>query len=113
MFWFHGLEIEIQCDQRPIATIAFAQRIFNYRPDAIKEVVLQCGFVSVNRSSRTVLFSGRYPSREYSTPARRPLNSRLDCLKIRDAFGILMPEWEEGLASVLQSKGATQISVRR
>lgn len=42
-------------------------------------------------------------SREYHTPARRPLNSRLDCLKIKEAFGISMPEWEEGLASVLQA----------
>jgi dTDP-4-dehydrorhamnose reductase len=42
------------------------------------------------------------PSREYPTPARRPLNSRLDCLKIRNTFGVSMPEWEEGLASVLR-----------
>lgn len=37
------------------------------------------------------------PSSEYPTPARRPLNSRLDCTKVRNTFGIALPHWEEGL----------------
>jgi dTDP-4-dehydrorhamnose reductase len=52
------------------------------------------------------------PSREYPTPARRPLNSRMDCLKIRDAFGISMPEWEEALASALRAlKGPGHLNI--
>ena len=38
---------------------------------------------------------------EYPTPASRPLNSRLDCEKIRNTFGIPQPSWEVNLKDVL------------
>jgi dTDP-4-dehydrorhamnose reductase len=38
---------------------------------------------------------------EYPTPARRPAYSVLDCSKIRDAFGLHLPSWKEGLDSVI------------
>ncbi|MBP2294386.1 dTDP-4-dehydrorhamnose reductase [Azospirillum rugosum] len=38
---------------------------------------------------------------EYPTPARRPANSRLDCARIRTAFGIEAPRWEDSLDRVL------------
>jgi dTDP-4-dehydrorhamnose reductase len=34
---------------------------------------------------------------EYPTPARRPPNSRLDCGRLRDAFGIQLPHWRASL----------------
>ncbi|MFM9939298.1 MAG: dTDP-4-dehydrorhamnose reductase [Hyphomicrobiaceae bacterium] len=34
----------------------------------------------------------------YPTPARRPMNSRLDCGKLERAFGIRMPAWQVGVA---------------
>lgn len=37
------------------------------------------------------------PSRDYPTPARRPLNSRLDCAKLRADFGITPADWTAGL----------------
>ena len=37
----------------------------------------------------------------YPTPAQRPLNSRLDCSALKDAFGIDRPDWRQGLAAVL------------
>lgn len=37
------------------------------------------------------------PTTAYPLPARRPLNSRLDCTLVRDTFGITMPSWEQGL----------------
>jgi dTDP-4-dehydrorhamnose reductase len=40
-------------------------------------------------------------SAEYPTPARRPLNSRLDCTAITDRFGVALPHWREGLGLVL------------
>jgi dTDP-4-dehydrorhamnose reductase len=40
---------------------------------------------------------------EYITPARRPLNSRLDCSKLRNALGISMPPWQDDLAGVMNS----------
>lgn len=41
------------------------------------------------------------PSSDYPTPARRPLNSRLDCHRIAADFGIKRPDWRVGLAQVL------------
>ena len=40
-------------------------------------------------------------TRNYPTPAKRPLNSRLDCSKIKQDFGIDTPDWKEGLSRVL------------
>ncbi|WP_417465527.1 dTDP-4-dehydrorhamnose reductase [Kordiimonas sp.] len=34
---------------------------------------------------------------EYPTPAKRPANSRLDCGKLRDIFGITLPHWHHSL----------------
>ncbi|MFD1483563.1 sugar nucleotide-binding protein, partial [Paracoccus nototheniae] len=41
------------------------------------------------------------PSSAYPTPAARPLNSRLDCSRIAQDFGIARPDWRAGLARVL------------
>jgi len=42
------------------------------------------------------------PTSDYPTPARRPANSRLDCAAILRDFGISRPDWQAGLAKVLQ-----------
>jgi dTDP-4-dehydrorhamnose reductase len=42
------------------------------------------------------------PTAAYPTPARRPLNSRLDCTTTQAAFGIPRPDWRAGLAEVLK-----------
>ena len=39
---------------------------------------------------------------QYPTPARRPLNSRLDTTRFRTAFGLVLPPWQEGVRHVLQ-----------
>ena len=41
------------------------------------------------------------PTSAYPTPARRPLNSRLDCTAITRDFGIARPDWRTGLAAVI------------
>lgn len=40
---------------------------------------------------------------DYPTPAQRPLNSRLDCQRFHDTFGLRLPDWREGLEQILQS----------
>jgi dTDP-4-dehydrorhamnose reductase len=40
-------------------------------------------------------------SSEYSTPAKRPANSRLNCSRLRDTFGFSMPAWQESAAAVI------------
>jgi dTDP-4-dehydrorhamnose reductase len=42
------------------------------------------------------------PSSAYPTPAKRPLNSRLDCTGFTAAFGIPRPDWHAGLDEILQ-----------
>ena len=37
----------------------------------------------------------------YPTPARRPLNSRLDTRKLQNAFGLVLPDWQQGVARML------------
>lgn len=38
---------------------------------------------------------------DYPTPARRPANSRLDCSKLAQMFGITLPAWQDSLAPVV------------
>ena len=42
------------------------------------------------------------PTSDYPTPARRPLNSRLDCTTLTQDFGIERPDWQAGLHAVLK-----------
>jgi dTDP-4-dehydrorhamnose reductase len=37
----------------------------------------------------------------YPTPATRPLNSRLDTRKLRERFGVHLPDWESGVRRML------------
>jgi dTDP-4-dehydrorhamnose reductase len=38
---------------------------------------------------------------EYPTPAQRPLNSRLDCQKLKSTFRLNLPGWQAGLNRML------------
>ncbi len=42
------------------------------------------------------------PTAEYPTPAKRPANSRLNTTKLRETFGINLPQWPTGVSHVLQ-----------
>ncbi|MBS3978964.1 MAG: dTDP-4-dehydrorhamnose reductase [Rhodobacteraceae bacterium] len=42
------------------------------------------------------------PTADYPTPARRPLNSRLDCRAFTAAFGIPRPDWRDGLSVIVK-----------
>ena len=39
---------------------------------------------------------------DYPTPARRPANSRLDCTRLRQTFGIALPDWRTGAAACVE-----------
>ena len=43
---------------------------------------------------------------DYPTPARRPLNSRLDCSDFTRDFGVARPDWRAGLDTILKELGA-------
>jgi len=46
------------------------------------------------------------PTADYPTPARRPLNSRLDNSLTEAVFGLPRPDWRAGLRDILQDLGA-------
>jgi dTDP-4-dehydrorhamnose reductase len=41
------------------------------------------------------------PTEDYPTPARRPRNSRLDCSRLRETFGVTLAPWQDGLAEAI------------
>nr|WP_315182680.1 dTDP-4-dehydrorhamnose reductase [uncultured Albidiferax sp.] len=41
------------------------------------------------------------PTAAFPTPAQRPLNSRLDTHKLQAAFGLTLPDWQTGVARML------------
>ena len=47
----------------------------------------------------------RIPTAEYPTPAKRPLNSRMDCSATEQVFGITRPNWRDGLKDILKDLG--------
>jgi dTDP-4-dehydrorhamnose reductase len=42
------------------------------------------------------------PTADYPTPARRPLNSRLDCRRLESTFGLTLPPWQQGVRRLLR-----------
>ena len=44
---------------------------------------------------------------EYPTPAKRPLNSRMDCHSTEQVFGITRPNWQDGLNEILKDLKVT------
>ncbi|MDP0497913.1 MAG: dTDP-4-dehydrorhamnose reductase [Verrucomicrobiota bacterium JB024] len=50
------------------------------------------------------------PSAAWPTPARRPLNSRLDRSKLENAFGLQLPEWQVGVERALAERQNFTIS---
>ena len=45
---------------------------------------------------------------DYPTPAKRPLNSRMECCAMEQVFGIPRPDWRDGLNVILQELEGTK-----
>jgi dTDP-4-dehydrorhamnose reductase len=41
------------------------------------------------------------PTNAFPTPATRPLNSRLCTAKLKQAFGLVLPPWQQGVDRML------------
>jgi dTDP-4-dehydrorhamnose reductase len=65
----------------------------------------QFGETIFARAGRSVAVTG-IPTSEFPTPARRPLNSRMDMSSLTRTFGIAPPDWQAGLDRVLSALGA-------
>lgn len=62
---------------------------------AIFASVAQCGLA---RPTLTPITTAEWP-----TPARRPADSRLDCSKLADIFGVRLPNWKSSLNDTVQA----------
>jgi dTDP-4-dehydrorhamnose reductase len=66
-----------------------------------------CGFAKAIFERAQSLLHGKHPevnpigTSEYPTPARRPHNSVLSNVKLRDCFGIQLSRWESALDAVI------------
>ncbi len=49
------------------------------------------------------------PTKDYPLPASRPANSRLDCSKLMGAFGLQLPQWQDGIDLVMNKLYATSV----
>jgi dTDP-4-dehydrorhamnose reductase len=50
------------------------------------------------------------PGAEYPTPAKRPRNSLLDNTRLKQSFGISLPDWKTGLQLCLKEIGQDRSS---
>ena len=48
---------------------------------------------------------------EYPTPARRPLNSRLSTVHLEQAYGIVLPDWRDGVERIVDELLQAETSV--
>jgi dTDP-4-dehydrorhamnose reductase len=62
------------------------------RADFAREIFARAGLPCTVRDIAT---------KDYPTPAQRPLNSRLDCSQTEAVFGLARPDWRAGLDAIL------------
>ncbi|RZI60572.1 MAG: dTDP-4-dehydrorhamnose reductase, partial [Zymomonas sp.] len=63
----------------------------------LAEYIFECS----SRNGGAFATVQRIPTHLYPTPAARPMNSRLDCRKIEDDFGIKMRPWQAAVSDVV------------
>lgn len=59
-------------------------------------------FENYERRHRCKIKLKRIPSSDYATPAKRPLNSRLNTNKITETFGVVPDDWKHSLEATVE-----------
>jgi dTDP-4-dehydrorhamnose reductase len=59
-------------------------------------------FAKANGEQLAVMAIDPIETTAYPTPARRPLNSRLNTQKLRDNFSLHLPDWQSGVTRMLR-----------
>ena len=59
-------------------------------------------FAKANGEELAVTAINPIDTTSYPTPARRPLNSRLNTRKLRDTFSLHLPDWQSGVTRMLR-----------
>jgi dTDP-4-dehydrorhamnose reductase len=70
---------------------------YDYARFVIAEAIAAGKLLKTTPDAIEPLTSGQYP-----TPARRPLNSRLDTQRLRSTFEVDLPPWQDGVRQVLR-----------
>lgn len=52
------------------------------------------------------------PTSAFPTPAQRPLNSRLNTHKLQQAFGLVLPHWQQGVNRMLTETASFELGLR-
>ena len=70
-------------------------------------LVMSSGHIIARAETATAAEAGpeaveAVPTSAFPTPARRPHNSRLDTRKLREAFGLALPDWRVGVERMLR-----------
>ena len=63
---------------------------------------LVIGFAKAHGEELAVTAINPIDTKDYPTPARRPLNSRLNTQKLRDNFSVHLPDWRSGVTRMLR-----------
>ncbi|MCT8948354.1 dTDP-4-dehydrorhamnose reductase [Pseudomonas iridis] len=63
---------------------------------------LVIGFAKAHGEELAVTTINPIDTKAYPTPARRPLNSRLNTQKLRDNFSVHLPDWRSGVTRMLR-----------
>lgn len=58
-------------------------------------------FAGLKEKSGKAISVGRITTADYPTPAKRPANSRLSNDKLKQAYGIVLPQWQQSTKVVL------------
>lgn len=66
-----------------------------------KHVIEEAKRISPERAWRATEIAP-VPTSAFPTPATRPLNSRLSTAKLQQAFGLVLPPWEQGVDRMLK-----------
>lgn len=64
--------------------------------------VAEAVFTERTRCGGNPIAVKRIATKDYPTPARRPVNSRLDCSKLATRHGIVLPHWRPSLAACVE-----------
>lgn len=59
-------------------------------------------FVEAQACGRKPVRVRRITTAEYPTPARRPANSRLDCSRLRETYGLALPSWRDSVVTCVR-----------
>lgn len=69
--------------------------------EAVWADVAEAVFAEAARHGRAPVRVNRIRTADYPTPARRPVNSRLDCSRLAGHHGITLPPWRQGVAATV------------